>query len=318
MSMTEAPRRAIFLDRDGTLNNDTGYVHRKEDWHWLPGVVETLRRFHAVGYLLVVVSNQSGIARGMFGEDDLHALEAWINEDLAASNAVIDAWYYCPHLPEVTGPCDCRKPEPGLLLRAAADLNIDLARSWMVGDRVRDMQAGSPLAAAACCCAPPLARTRTMFPCPTASRSYRIWQPPGCTYLRPRCGPIGLPCCPPAAAAGVAPARETTAVRASSQRDGQSVRLGLIGAAKGAGRMATPSRQQKFYAAGLRAVGSGETWARETLGCARLPRPPVRRQCKNPGLTDVAQGASDWLGPLSLQNCNTNISGRKTPRRQGA
>ena len=93
MSISEAPRRAVFLDRDGTLSRDTGYVHRKQDWQWLPGVVETLKRFHAVGYLLVVVSNQSGLARGMFGEQDLRVLEAWIREDLAAQNAVIDAWY---------------------------------------------------------------------------------------------------------------------------------------------------------------------------------------------------------------------------------
>ena len=145
----EAPRRAIFLDRDGTLNRDTGYVHRKEDWHWLPGVVEALRRFRAAGYLLVVVSNQSGLARGMFSVEDLHALEEWINADLAGHGAGIDAWYYCPHLPEATGPCTCRKPEPGLILQAAAELHIDLARSWMVGDRVRDVQAGL---AAGCSC----------------------------------------------------------------------------------------------------------------------------------------------------------------------
>ena len=166
MSTAEAPRRAIFLDRDGTLNHDTGYIHRKEDWQWLPGVVETLRRFHAVGYLLVVVSNQSGLARGMFSEDDLRALEAWVNEDLAAHNAVIDAWYYCPHLPEVTGPCSCRKPEPGLILQAAVDLNIDLARSWMIGDRVRDMQAGL---AAGCSCVllrPPVGAYEDNVPVP--------------------------------------------------------------------------------------------------------------------------------------------------------
>ncbi|MEG6503777.1 D-glycero-alpha-D-manno-heptose-1,7-bisphosphate 7-phosphatase, partial [Desulfovibrio sp. 1214_IL3152] len=137
--MTEktALRRAIFLDRDGTLNRDTGYVHRKEDWQWLPGVPEALKRLRAVGYVLVVVSNQSGIARGMFDHDALKRLEEWINADLAAKNAAIDAWYYCPHLPEITGPCQCRKPEPGLILQAARDLHIDLADSWMIGDRVR-------------------------------------------------------------------------------------------------------------------------------------------------------------------------------------
>ena len=114
----------------------------------------------------MVVSNQSGLARGMFSEDDLHALEAWVNEDLAAHNAVIDAWYYCPHLPEVTGPCNCRKPEPGLILQAAADLNIDLARSWMIGDRVRDMEAGL---AAGCSCVllrPPVGAYEDNVPVP--------------------------------------------------------------------------------------------------------------------------------------------------------
>lgn len=142
-------RRAIFLDRDGTLNKDTGYVHRKEDWHWLPGVVEALKRFHAVGYALVVVSNQSGLARGMYDLAALHELEAWINADLEAKGAAIDAWYYCPHLPEITGPCSCRKPAPGLILRAAEEMGLDLARSWMVGDRVRDVEAGL---AAGCRC----------------------------------------------------------------------------------------------------------------------------------------------------------------------
>ena len=135
-------RPAIFLDRDGTLNRDTGYVCRQEDWHWLPGVPEALRRLRAAGFLLVVVSNQSGLARGLFDMNALEALEAHANESLAAVHAGIDAWYYCPHLPDITEPCQCRKPQPGLLLRAAADLDIDLAASWMIGDRLRDVQAG--------------------------------------------------------------------------------------------------------------------------------------------------------------------------------
>lgn len=142
-------KRAIFLDRDGTLNKDSGYVHRKEDWIWLPGVLQALRRFRAAGYLLVVVSNQSGLARGMFTQKDLAALEAWVTTQMEEKNVGIDAWYYCPHLPEITGPCSCRKPEPGLLLQAARDLDIDLARSWMVGDSLRDVQAGL---AAGCQC----------------------------------------------------------------------------------------------------------------------------------------------------------------------
>ena len=135
-------RRAVFLDRDGTLNKDVGYVHRKEDWQWLPGVAEALKRLRAVGYVLVVVSNQSGIARGMYDREALRLLEEWVNAELAAKNAAIDAWSYCPHLPEIPGPCECRKPGPGLLLQAARDLDLDLANSWMIGDRVRDVQAG--------------------------------------------------------------------------------------------------------------------------------------------------------------------------------
>ncbi|MBO4300318.1 MAG: D-glycero-beta-D-manno-heptose 1,7-bisphosphate 7-phosphatase [Desulfovibrio sp.] len=146
---SEDLRRAVFLDRDGTLNEDLGYVHQKEDWHWLPGVVETLKRLHTAGYLLVVVSNQSGLAREMYTENDLHSLETWVCEDLVSHGTCIDAWYHCPHLPEITGPCTCRKPQPGLLLQAANDLHIDLANSWMVGDKVSDVQAGL---AAGCHC----------------------------------------------------------------------------------------------------------------------------------------------------------------------
>lgn len=135
-------RKAVFLDRDGTLNADLDFVHKKEDWQWLPGVVDGLARLRAAGLVLVVVSNQSGIARGMFDADTVEALHRWVNARLATHKADIDAFYYCPHLPAITGPCTCRKPQPGLLLQAAREMDIDLASSWMVGDRVRDAQAG--------------------------------------------------------------------------------------------------------------------------------------------------------------------------------
>ncbi len=136
------PRRAVFLDRDGTLNRDDGYVHDAAHWHWLPGVIGAMARLKANGWLLVVVSNQSGIARGYFDPKALKRLEQWVDEELLPAGATPDAWYDCPHLPEITGPCECRKPKPGLLLQAAQDLGIDLAGSWMVGDRLRDVQAG--------------------------------------------------------------------------------------------------------------------------------------------------------------------------------
>lgn len=135
-------RRAIFLDRDGTLNEDLGYVHRPQDWRWLPGVPEALARFRAASWLVVVVSNQSGIARGYFDAAALTALERWVDGQLAPLGAAPDAWYHCPHLPEITGPCQCRKPLPGMLLRAARELDIDLKASWMLGDSLRDVAAG--------------------------------------------------------------------------------------------------------------------------------------------------------------------------------
>ena len=135
-------RRAIFLDRDGTLNEDLGYVHKPEDWRWLSGVPEAMARFRAAGWLVVVASNQSGIARGYFGLEELRALERWVDAQLAPLGAKPDAWYSCPHLPSVSGPCACRKPMPGLILQACAELGIESAASWMLGDRERDVAAG--------------------------------------------------------------------------------------------------------------------------------------------------------------------------------
>ena len=135
-------RRAIFLDRDGTLNEDLGYVHRPGDWRWLPGVPETLARFRQAGWLLVVASNQSGIARGYFAREDLARLERGVDAELTPLNAAPDAWDHCPHLPEITGPCLCRKPLPGLIFQACEDLGIEPGASWMLGDRERDVAAG--------------------------------------------------------------------------------------------------------------------------------------------------------------------------------
>ncbi len=136
------PRRAVFLDRDGTLNADLGYVYRKEDWRWLPGVLEALAEFRRNDWTLVVVSNQSGIVRGYYGEQDLARLESWLDAQLCARGLGIDAWRHCPHLPEISGPCSCRKPAPGMLLDAAQELCLDLGASWMLGDKRRDLEAG--------------------------------------------------------------------------------------------------------------------------------------------------------------------------------
>jgi D-glycero-D-manno-heptose 1,7-bisphosphate phosphatase len=129
----------VFLDRDGTLNVEKGYVHSPEEWEWIPGAVEALRRFNRRGFKIVVLSNQSGIARGYFGAADVERLHAWVVDELARRDAKVDAFYFCPHGPG--DGCECRKPKPGMLLRAARDLGLDLSRSWMIGDHASDVGA---------------------------------------------------------------------------------------------------------------------------------------------------------------------------------
>src|SRR5690606_37123453 len=131
--------RAIFLDRDGTLVHPRHYPSRPEHLHLYDGMSPELRRLQAAGFRLVVVTNQSGIARGYFTEDDLRRMHDHLAASLGREGVRLDAIYYCPHHPEGTIPalarrCGCRKPAPGMLERAARDLGIDLPRSWLVGD----------------------------------------------------------------------------------------------------------------------------------------------------------------------------------------
>jgi D-glycero-D-manno-heptose 1,7-bisphosphate phosphatase len=139
-------RRAVFLDRDGTLIEDPGYVGRPERVQLLPGAVEGLAKMRRLGFALVVVSNQSGVARGYFGEEAVAAVHDAIEAKLGPA-AKIDRFLFCPHLaegivPEYAVACECRKPKPGLILQAAREMGIDLARSFLVGDSERDLAAG--------------------------------------------------------------------------------------------------------------------------------------------------------------------------------
>ncbi len=138
-------RRAVFLDRDGTIMLDRGYVSKPEDVELLPGAARAIRRLNEGGFLVVIVSNQSGIGRGMYGEADFERVEARVEELLAADGARIDAVYHCPHAPDQDPPCECRKPGTKLFIDAAADHAIDLSRSWFVGDRWRDVAAAQSL-----------------------------------------------------------------------------------------------------------------------------------------------------------------------------
>lgn len=135
-------RPAVFLDRDGTINVEKNYLFRKEDWEWIPGSKEAIRSFNKAGYLVVVISNQAGVARGEYTEKDIHRLHAFVDQALARIGAWIDAYYYCPHHPEYgdNRNCRCRKPQPGMLFRARDELGIDLPASYFVGDKLIDVE----------------------------------------------------------------------------------------------------------------------------------------------------------------------------------
>ncbi|MBC5805234.1 MAG: D-glycero-alpha-D-manno-heptose-1,7-bisphosphate 7-phosphatase [Candidatus Eremiobacter antarcticus] len=139
-------RRAVFFDRDGTLNVDTGYVSRPSDVTLIPCAATGAKRLSDSGFLIVILSNQSAIARKLATAAQVNAVDRRLLKLLAEQGVRVHATYRCPHLPDpaadpVESPCDCRKPKPGMFFRAAADLGIDLARSWGVGDRIRDAQA---------------------------------------------------------------------------------------------------------------------------------------------------------------------------------
>ena len=139
--------RVIFLDRDGTLNEEVNYLYRKEDLRILEGVPEAIHELKARGFKIVVVTNQAGVARGYYKEEDVKKLHSYMNELLAASQGAIDHFFYCPHHPyhgigAYKCRCHCRKPETGLLEMAEQYYNVDKERSWMVGDKWTDIQAG--------------------------------------------------------------------------------------------------------------------------------------------------------------------------------
>jgi len=139
--------RAAFLDRDGTIVDDPGFLHEPGKVRLLPGAAAAIRRLNDAGWRVVTVSNQSGIARGLYDSAAYAAVQRRLVELLAQHGARLDGAYYCPHHPDVTGPCECRKPGLRLFRDAAAALDLDLARSYWVGDRVSDVEPAGALAA---------------------------------------------------------------------------------------------------------------------------------------------------------------------------
>ena len=139
--------KAIFFDRDGVLNVDVIDLHELEKFQWIDGAVDAIKLCNERGFLVVVITNQSGIARGIFTEDDVKKIHSHMQTELEKVGAHIDAFYYCPHHPNGTVEpyakvCDCRKPKPGLILRACKEMNIDPAKSVMIGDKPRDIESG--------------------------------------------------------------------------------------------------------------------------------------------------------------------------------
>lgn len=142
-------QKVVFLDRDGTMNEEVNYLHRPEDLVLIPGCAEAVRRFNEAGYRVIVVTNQAGVARGYYSEKDVAYLHAYLNELLQKEGAHVDAFYYCPHHPEYgigsyKKECHCRKPATGMLEQAAEDLlgGIDKAHSFLIGDKLSDTEAG--------------------------------------------------------------------------------------------------------------------------------------------------------------------------------
>ena len=135
-------RKALFLDRDGVVNKEKNYIYKIKDFEFIDGIFETCRKFQNKGYLLIVITNQAGIARGIYTEEDFHILTEWMLERFFEEGLTIDAVYHCPHHPDYTGVCDCRKPSPGMLKEARKMFDIDMESSILVGDKESDIEAG--------------------------------------------------------------------------------------------------------------------------------------------------------------------------------
>lgn len=140
-------RPAVFLDRDGTINEDVGYLTDPNEFRLLPKTAEGIKLLKQAGFKVIVISNQSGIARGLFSEEVLRKINKKMQDELLNRGTFLDAIYFCPHHPDIGEPpyrqdCYCRKPEPGLLLRAAKIHRINLAHSYTVGDKLSDIEAG--------------------------------------------------------------------------------------------------------------------------------------------------------------------------------
>ena len=134
-------RKALFLDRDGVVNVEKNYLHKIEEFELVEGIVEVCRVYQESGYLIIIVTNQSGISRGYYSEDDFAILSKWMVEHFKTLGITITHIYHCPHHESIDGVCDCRKPEPGMFLEAQKAYDLDMVMSVMIGDNERDIEA---------------------------------------------------------------------------------------------------------------------------------------------------------------------------------
>lgn len=135
-------KRALFLDRDGVINIEKDYLYKIEDFEFIDGIFDLCRYYQDLGFIIVVVTNQSGIARGFYSEEDFEVLTSWMLDEFLKRDIEISKVYRCPHYPTISGECSCRKPKPGMLLEASRDLDIELSKSIIIGDKERDVEAG--------------------------------------------------------------------------------------------------------------------------------------------------------------------------------
>lgn len=134
--------KALFLDRDGVINAEKNYVYKISDFEFVDGIFDLCQKYQAAGYLIIVITNQAGIARGYYTETDFSILTDWMISEFKDRGIVISKVYYCPHHPDFTGNCDCRKPNPGMILQAQKDFNLNLQKSVLIGDKDSDLEAG--------------------------------------------------------------------------------------------------------------------------------------------------------------------------------
>ena len=135
-------RKALFLDRDGVVNVEKDYLYKIEDFEFIEGIFDLCRHYASLGYLIFIVTNQSGIARGYYSEEQYNEVTRWMIKEFAKEGVEIAKVYHCPHHPSISGACSCRKPQSGMLLQAQEEFKIDLKHSVIVGDKERDIEAG--------------------------------------------------------------------------------------------------------------------------------------------------------------------------------